>query len=161
MEKNIVPADFQHVRFERRGFVATITLNRPERRNALNYRAYDELEAALRLSSSDTDVRCVIVTGADPAGFAMGMPFPTALARLEQFHKPALRWAWSLNAASSVLGSVGALVCAVYLGLMQTLLVGGALYLCALAIFALSARALAVAPTKPGLKLLREENVRS
>jgi hypothetical protein len=96
-----------------------------------------------------------------PAGFAMGMPFPTALARLEQFHKPALRWAWSLNAASSVLGSVGALVCAVYLGLMQTLLVGGALYLCALAIFALSARALAVAPTNPGLKLMREENVRS
>jgi hypothetical protein len=92
-----------------------------------------------------------------PAGFAMGMPFPTALARLETFHKPALRWAWSLNAASSVLGSVGALVCAVYLGLMQTLLVGGALYLCALAVFALSARAL----MDGGIRIVREENVRS
>ena len=67
-----------------------------------------------------------------PAGFLMGMPFPTALGRLEERNSPAVRWAWSLNAASSVLGSVGALVCAIYMGLMQTLLVGGALYLCAL-----------------------------
>jgi enoyl-CoA hydratase/carnithine racemase len=48
------------------GHVATITLNRPERRNALNYQAYDELEAALR-AAADPQVRCVIVTGADPA----------------------------------------------------------------------------------------------
>ncbi|HEY2047765.1 MAG TPA: enoyl-CoA hydratase-related protein [Caulobacteraceae bacterium] len=47
--------------------VATITLNRPERRNALNFEAYDALERALRRAVSDDDVRCVIVTGADPA----------------------------------------------------------------------------------------------
>ena len=47
--------------------VATITLNRPERRNALNRRAYDEIEAAFHQASSDPDVRCVVVTGADPA----------------------------------------------------------------------------------------------
>jgi len=35
------------------------------------------------------------------------------------------------------LGSVGALVCAIYLGLMGTLLVGGALYLGALAVLAM------------------------
>ncbi len=71
-----------------------------------------------------------------PPGFLMGMPFPTALGRLEERNSPAVRWAWSLNAASSVLGSVGALVCAIYLGLMQTLLVGGLLYLCALTVLA-------------------------
>jgi hypothetical protein len=64
-----------------------------------------------------------------PAGFMMGMPFPTGLARLETWHKPSVRWAWSLNAASSVLGSVGALLCAIYFGLLQTLLIGGGLYL--------------------------------
>ena len=69
-----------------------------------------------------------------PAGFVMGMPFPTALRRLEAWHKPSVRWAWSLNAAASVLGSVGSLVCAIYLGLVQTLLAGGLLYLAALAI---------------------------
>lgn len=47
--------------------VATITLNRPHRRNALNYQAYDELERSLRAASDDPQVRCVIVTGADPA----------------------------------------------------------------------------------------------
>ena len=41
--------------------------------------------------------------------------------------QPSVRWAWSLNAAASVLGSVGALVLALYLGLVGTLLVGGAL----------------------------------
>lgn len=47
--------------------VAVITLNRPHRRNALNYQAYDELEAALRAASADPEIRCVVVTGADPA----------------------------------------------------------------------------------------------
>ncbi|GGE17190.1 enoyl-CoA hydratase [Polymorphobacter glacialis] len=47
--------------------VAVITLNRPERRNALNWNAYAMLEAALRRASADEEVRCVIVTGADPA----------------------------------------------------------------------------------------------
>jgi enoyl-CoA hydratase/carnithine racemase len=47
--------------------VATITLNRPARRNALNYQAYDELEQSFRAAAADPEVRCVIVTGADPA----------------------------------------------------------------------------------------------
>jgi hypothetical protein len=72
-----------------------------------------------------------------PAGFLMGMPFPQGLARLEERNSAAVRWAWSLNAASSVLGSVGALVCAIYMGLMGTLLVGGVLYLGALAVLAM------------------------
>ena len=71
-----------------------------------------------------------------PLGFVMGMPFPTALRRLEEWHAPSVRWAWSLNAASSVLGSVGALVCAIYLGLIQTLVIGGLFYLAALAVVA-------------------------
>jgi len=49
------------------GRVAIITLDRPHRRNALNYRAYDQLEAAFRAASDDAEVRCVVVTGADPA----------------------------------------------------------------------------------------------
>lgn len=47
--------------------VAVITINRPDRRNALNWNAYALLEAGLRRASADEDVRCVIVTGADPA----------------------------------------------------------------------------------------------
>jgi hypothetical protein len=71
-----------------------------------------------------------------PLGFIMGMPFPTGLKRLEEWHAPSLRWAWSLNAAASVLGSVGAMVSAIYLGLVETLILGGVFYLGALAILA-------------------------
>ena len=71
-----------------------------------------------------------------PLGFAMGMPFPSALRRLEEWHAPSVRWAWSLNAASSVLGSVGALMCSIYLGLAQTLIMGGLFYLMAMAVVA-------------------------
>ena len=69
-----------------------------------------------------------------PLGFVMGMPFPSGLERLEEWHAPSVRWAWSLNAAASVLGSVGALVCSIYLGLTQTLIIGGLLYVAALAV---------------------------
>lgn len=68
-------------------------------------------------------------------GFLMGMPFPTALSMLELSHKASVRWAWALNAAASVLGSVSAIFLAIYLGLRETLLVGGALYVCALVVF--------------------------
>jgi len=70
----------------------------------------------------------------------MGMPFPTGLKRLEKQQPESVRWAWSLNAASSVMGSAGAMVCAIYLGLIQTLLIGGVLYLMALVVLRSSFR---------------------
>ena len=73
-----------------------------------------------------------------PVGFVMGLPFPSGLRFLERGHSPSVRWAWSLNAAASVLGSVGALVLALYVGLVGTLLVGGSLYLFALVVAAAS-----------------------
>ena len=90
-----------------------------------------------------------------PLGFVMGMPFPTGLRRLEQWHAPSVRWAWSLNAAASVLGSVGALVCAIYLGLIQTLILGGLFYLAALAVVArVNTRDAAAPETGPGRVVL-------
>ena len=71
-----------------------------------------------------------------PLGFAMGMPFPSGLRRLEHWHAPSVRWAWALNAAASVLGSVCALVSAIYLGLAETMIIGGLFYLAALAVVA-------------------------
>jgi len=60
-------AGFECVDCRLNGHVAVVTLNRPRRRNALNYQAYAELEAAFRATSDDREVRCVVVTGADPA----------------------------------------------------------------------------------------------
>ena len=83
-----------------------------------------------------------------PAAFLMGMPFPTGLTRLEHEAPAAVRWAWSLNAASSVLGSAAAIFLALYLGLRTTLLIGGALYLCALLFAVLQSRIVGSADVK-------------
>ncbi len=81
-----------------------------------------------------------------PAGFVMGLPFPTGLRFLERRHAASVRWAWSLNAAASVMGSVGALVLSLYLGLVGTLLIGGALYLFALLVIGVSRVARSMTP---------------
>jgi hypothetical protein len=58
-----------------------------------------------------------------PLGFLMGMPFPTGL-RLTK----TVEWAWALNAAASVLGSVMAMVIAIHFGLTITLLCAAVAY---------------------------------
>ena len=63
----LAPEAFACTLYEVKDHICRITLNRPERRNALNRLAYAELEAGLRHASADPEVRCVIVTGADPA----------------------------------------------------------------------------------------------
>jgi hypothetical protein len=84
-----------------------------------------------------------------PLGFVMGMPFPTGLRALgsaiadgsllkesipNQELPPtnAVEWAWAMNAAASVLGSVLAMVIAIQFGLNVTLACGVAAYLLAL-----------------------------
>src|SRR5687768_16998564 len=52
--------------------VATITMNRPEARNALNADLRRALPAALARADGDDDVDVVILTGADPA-FCAGL----------------------------------------------------------------------------------------
>lgn len=47
--------------------VATITLNRPEKLNALTTALCDELIAALRAAATDSNVRAIVVTGAGRA----------------------------------------------------------------------------------------------
>jgi predicted membrane-bound spermidine synthase len=79
--------------------------------------------------------RCVVtIVLIAPPAFFMGMPFPAGLQRLELWHPPSVRWAWALNAASSVLGSATAIFLAIYLGLRETLVIGGMLYIAAAAL---------------------------
>src|SRR5947207_13115144 len=47
--------------------IATVTLDRPDVKNALNRELYGRLEQAFRDAHRDADVRCVIVTGAGSA----------------------------------------------------------------------------------------------
>ena len=53
-------------------FVATVTLNRPDRRNALSGELITELRATLSELDEQADVRAIVLTGADPA-FCAGL----------------------------------------------------------------------------------------
>src|SRR5678816_3169893 len=44
--------------------VATITLNRPERKNPLTFESYGELTATFRALNDGKDIRAVVITGA-------------------------------------------------------------------------------------------------
>ena len=61
--------------------VATITLNRPERRNAFGAGMGRELADAYRRADGDDDVRAVVLTGTPPA-FCAGADLSPDLARL-------------------------------------------------------------------------------
>ncbi len=55
---------FQHLKIERTGHVTTVTFDRPEKSNALNYAHLAEIEAAAHAFREDVETRVVIFTGA-------------------------------------------------------------------------------------------------
>lgn len=54
----------RHVLFEVAGQVATVTLNRPERKNPLTFESYAEIADIFRAAAKDRTVKAVVVTGA-------------------------------------------------------------------------------------------------
>ena len=64
--------EFQHIALQRRGYVAVITLQRPDRLNALNRQMVQELHDALdQLAGEFPETRAVVITGAG-RGFCSG-----------------------------------------------------------------------------------------
>ncbi len=91
------------VTYEQRGSVAWLTLNRPEKRNALDRQLRDSLFDALERAAADPGVRVVVLTGAGDSAFCAGydldemsregLEVPSAdaipdLGRNVEFHKP-------------------------------------------------------------------------
>jgi enoyl-CoA hydratase/carnithine racemase len=54
----------QNVRLSVEGAVATITLNRPERKNPLTFESYAELGNIFRAAARDKSVKAIVITGA-------------------------------------------------------------------------------------------------
>jgi hypothetical protein len=67
-----------------------------------------------------------------PLGLALGMPMPTGIRLLDARAPALIPWAWGVNGAASVLGSVGAMALAMVVGFDHALLVGAGLYLAGL-----------------------------
>jgi len=57
---------------EKKGAVATLTLSRPEKLNALNHALLTELDGAVDALRADTSVRAIVVTGAGEKAFVAG-----------------------------------------------------------------------------------------
>lgn len=53
-------------------YVATITLNRPDRLNTINAQMTEDLERALAELQNDESVRCLVITGAGEKAFSAG-----------------------------------------------------------------------------------------
>ena len=64
-------ADYRSLLWKVENNVATITLNRPEKKNAMSWVMFEEIGAAFTEAAEDDDVRCVVVTGAGD-GFCSG-----------------------------------------------------------------------------------------
>jgi enoyl-CoA hydratase len=59
--------DYESIVIESIGKVQRITLNRPERRNALSPQLQDELVHAVQVAQTDKDIRAIVIRGAGPS----------------------------------------------------------------------------------------------
>lgn len=64
--------DYQNLLVSDRGAVRTITINRPDKLNALNLATLQELDAAFRAAREDAAVRVVVLAGAGEKAFVAG-----------------------------------------------------------------------------------------
>jgi enoyl-CoA hydratase/carnithine racemase len=70
-----ITSEFRTILLAREGEVARVTLNRPEKRNALSLELMEELIGALEALGADAGVRAVVIEGAGPvfsAGHDLG-----------------------------------------------------------------------------------------
>ncbi|HEY3027835.1 MAG TPA: enoyl-CoA hydratase-related protein [Pyrinomonadaceae bacterium] len=67
-----MPQSYETLLVERRDRVAIVTINRPEKRNALNIKTREEGAAVLEWLQEDDNVRVVVITGAGDKAFIAG-----------------------------------------------------------------------------------------
>ena len=83
--------EYQSIRYEVSDRIATITLNRPERLNAIDERMPGEIRDAVESADEDSRVHVVILTGAGRA-FCAGYDLSEFAARAEDPHTQEMPW---------------------------------------------------------------------
>jgi enoyl-CoA hydratase/carnithine racemase len=79
----MTPSSTEELLVEQDGHVVTITLNRPERLNAISRSMLGELSAKMVEADKDPDVRCIILTGAG-RGFCSGLDLIDTSDRMDE-----------------------------------------------------------------------------
>jgi enoyl-CoA hydratase/carnithine racemase len=64
--------DYELITLEQEGAVGIITINRPEKMNAINYKAIEEMLDALETIAGNDGIRAVVITGAGDRAFCSG-----------------------------------------------------------------------------------------
>ncbi|MGH9426842.1 MAG: hypothetical protein ACRD2L_11145, partial [Terriglobia bacterium] len=86
-----------------------------------------------RLVGLTTPLKALLATAfLAPLGFVMGMPMPLGINWLRRTSPVLVPWAWGINGAASVLGSILTMVIAVNLGFNEALILAIGLYITAL-----------------------------
>jgi enoyl-CoA hydratase/carnithine racemase len=82
---------FEHIQYEKSGYRATITINRPKVLNAVNFGVLREMNQALKDASWDDQVAVLVLTGAGERAFCTGAD----LSEQKQFlERPRDYWKW-------------------------------------------------------------------
>ncbi len=66
--------DLKTIKIQKEDGLGIITLNRPEKRNAINFEMFSEIGEAAGIVSDDDEIKAVIITGAGPS-FSAGIDF--------------------------------------------------------------------------------------
>ena len=69
----------QHLLVSTRDYVTTLTINRPEKRNALTYALLRDLKATLETIADDPHTRVVVLRGAGERAFSSGLDLGSVL----------------------------------------------------------------------------------
>jgi len=88
-------ADYENILVEKKGGIAVITINRPDKLNSLNSQVHVEGVAALDALKRDDEVRVVVITGAGPKSFIAGADISefagqTPVSQRSMFHEKTL-----------------------------------------------------------------------
>src|SRR5688572_20743770 len=63
---------YEHILFDVEDGVAVLTLNRPEKLNAMNRKLGEELHHAVKQADADEAIGCIVITGAGDRAFSAG-----------------------------------------------------------------------------------------
>ena len=63
---------FETIKLEKTDYIATLTLNRPDRANSVNWKMMEELNAALDDAAMDENLRVLVITGSGDKAFCGG-----------------------------------------------------------------------------------------
>lgn len=91
--------------FDKRDGIAYVTLNRPEKRNALNPEMVVRLAGIWDDVAEDPEIRVVLVTGAGDQAFCAGGDLGTLIPTMMRTKEPENEWEERLAARRSLLGA--------------------------------------------------------